>query len=86
MPQFYDKMRQKIFSDNQFIICSTCKHMMPSTNFYVMFKMGDAFEKLFDKEIQSNIHFASCDECCGNRFTKRINEYLKDENPKMNNN
>lgn len=85
MPQFYDKMRQKIFSDNQFIICSTCKHMQPSTNFYVMFKMGEAFERLFANEIESNLHFASCDECCGTQFVERVNEYLKEDSPKTNN-
>tara|TARA_B100001971_G_C17674821_1_gene279340 strand:+ start:175 stop:441 length:267 start_codon:yes stop_codon:yes gene_type:complete len=85
MPQFYDKMKPKrseIYKNAQFIICSECKTMKSGMEFYIMYKMGEAFEQLFGKEIIQDVHFACCDNCCGTQFAIRIKEYLRDEKTK----
>lgn len=77
MLQLYDKMRRKeIFSKVKFIICKGCNNMRPSTEFYVMFKLGGAYEALFKKEIKEDSHWATCDDCCGDRFVDRIKKYI----------
>ena len=70
--------RIKIFKNAQFLICSECNQMKSGMDFYVMFKMGKAFDKLFNKEIDHEYHYTSCDECCGEKFVKRIKNYLKE--------
>ena len=70
--------RIEIFRNAKFIICSECNTMRSGMDFYVMFKMGKAFDKLFNDEIDKDFHFTSCDDCCGNKFAERINSYLKE--------
>ena len=50
--------------------------MRASGEFYVMFKLGNAYEELFYNEITKDNHWATCDECCGNRFVDRVQKYI----------
>ena len=78
MPQLLNQMKNRleIFSKNRFIICSSCNIMRASGEFYVMFKLGNAYEELFYNEITKDNHWATCDECCGNRFVDRVQKYI----------
>ena len=78
MLQFYDEMKRKeIFRKARYIICKGCNSMQPSTQFYVMFKLGGAYERLFEEEIKEDNQFATCDDCCSNRFVERIKNYIE---------
>ena len=52
--------------------------MKPSSEFYVMFELGGAYETLFNNEINKDSHWATCDDCCGDKFVQRINKYINE--------
>jgi hypothetical protein len=68
--------RKEIFRKARYIICKGCNTMQPSTQFYVMMKLGGAYEQLFEKEIKEDNQFATCDDCCSNRFVDRMKKYI----------
>lgn len=79
MPQLFDKMtRRELYRKSKFIICKGCNSMKPSSEFYVMFELGGAYETLFNNEIKEDSHWATCDDCCGDKFVQRINKYINE--------
>lgn len=80
MPQLFDKMtRKEIYRKHKFIACSSCNTMRPSGDFYVMFKLGGAYEALFQNEIYYDNQWATCDDCCGDKFAERVKKYINKE-------
>ena len=63
--------------NNAFIKCCECNYYKPNSDYYVMKKMGGAFDRLFLTDKFHKEEYAVCDECCGNEFSKRVKEFLK---------